>query len=867
MKILKERVFEGKNIYSHKKCIRVDVDLEGYSEIPSKDIPNFNYNLLKMLPELYTHRCGIDEEHGFVTRLQEGTYLAHICEHVAIAIQNKVGIDVAYGKAREIEGDFYYMIVQYEYPKLGIAAIKLSLDLINSLIRQRPIDFKRRLAVLERILTEEAIGSSTEAICNAAKQMGLPITRLGEGHFYQIGYGKQGRIIEATIGSKTTCVGADISCDKLMTKKLLETLMIPISEGEKVSSVIDAINRGEKIGYPLVLKPQYGNKGNGVILNIKSKIELIAAYNRISKKYKDIIVEKFIEGNDYRVLVINNKVVAAANRMPPKIIGDGESTINELINLENHDERRGFDHEKSLTKIKVDNELIVNLKKKGYDLNSILEKGEKLYLRSNSNLSTGGISIDCTDKVSDDIKNICIRSAKVLGLDICGVDICTKDIRKPLKGNGVVVEVNAAPGIRMHTEPYIGVKRNIGKEIVNLLYNENPENIPTISVTGTNGKTTTVKLISYIYSLIGYKVGYTTTEGTVIGKEVIDKGDNSGFYSAKSILLNPEVDVAVLETARGGLIKNGLAYENSDIGILTNISEDHLELDGINTLEQLAFVKSLVLESIKDGGYAVINADDKNSLKLLERIKAKKIFFSMNKNNKFIQKSVKNNHIAVYINNNDLCVWNRGKENKVMPVKEIGITINGVLKYNIYNAMAACAALVGRNIDYCIIRKGLKEFKSNSEYNPGRFNIFHINNRTIVLDYGHNIEGYKAVINSLKGFKAKKYYGVIGVPGDRPDYMVKEIGKLCSEFFDNIIIKEDIDKRGRKEGEIARILHESIKKDNKEIVLDEVEALDVAFRKSNEGDLIIIFYENLERINNYINSINEFQSKKKRMIN
>lgn len=859
MKIVKKRIYEGKNIYSHKKCIRIDVDLEGYSEIPSKKIPNFNFNIVEILPELKKHRCGIDEEGGFVKRLEEGTYLAHICEHCIIAIQNILGMDVSYGKAREIKGELYYIIVQYEYENTAIEIINLAVDLINSLIKSSPINFNGRLQEIKQTLQRETIGPSTKSICDAAKNYGLPVTELGKSGIYQIGYGKQGRIIEAAISNKTNCVGVDISCDKFLTKQLLDIQNIPVAEGRKVFNIIGLLREAEFIGYPVVIKPQYGNKGKGVMLNLKNEKELIKAYTSLLKITKDIIIEKYVKGNDYRICVVDYKVVAASLRVVPFVIGDGKSNIKALINILNNDPLRGQDHEKPLTTIKFDKELCNCLYRQNMSLDYIPNKGEKVILRENANLSTGGIAVDCTDDVCDENIDYCIRAAKALGLDICGVDICTEDISIPIdKQNGIVMEVNAAPGIRMHHFPSQGKKRDVGKAIVDMLYEGRPSNIPVISVTGTNGKTTTTRMIGHVLKMMGMTTGITSTDGIYINDKCIHKGDDSGFNSAKTLLLNRDVEAVVLETARGGLVRRGLAYDLADVAVITNITNDHLGLDGIDSMEDLMFVKSLVGEEVKENGYTVINADDKYSKRILDRISCEKIYFSKSKDNELIKENINNGKIAVFIEDNNICVINNHRKYLIMSIDELPISYNGILTYNIENAMAACAALVGLNIDYCMISKGFSDFMPCDD-NEGRFNMFEYYGRKVILDYGHNIEGYKAVLSCINKLKIKnRLIGVVGVPGDRQDNVIKEIGEICCEYLDEIIIKEDKDRRGRSIGEVSQLLKISMLKNsnkkNVKVYLDEVDALEYAIKISKKDDIIIVFYENIEPLLNYINN-------------
>lgn len=858
MKIIDKTIFEGRNIYSHKKCIRLDVDLEGYSDIPTKDINMFNDKLLEMVPELYKHRCGIDEEHGFVKRLKEGTYIAHVCEHIIIALQNMLGIDLAYGKAREVSGDHYFIIFQYKYKILSLNIAYLAIDIVNSLIKGHKIDFDKRYEELQKILVKNQIGASTKELLNAAEKRGLPYINIGDSGMYQIGYGRKGKMISAAIGENTRCIGVDVACDKYLTKQILKSNFIPIADGEKVYNTLELIKYAERLGYPLVLKPQFGNKGNGVILDIKNSKELIDAYITLKKTTDDIIVEKYYEGRDYRVCVVDYKVVAVANRIPPYIVGDGKLNIKKLICNLNSDSKRGNGHEKPLTKVKIDDQLVSYLSVQGFSLNSVPQKNEKVFLRKNANLSTGAVAVDCTDEISDENKEICERAAKALGLDICGIDICSKDISSSLNEDGIIVEVNAAPGIRMHHFPSEGKARDVAGAIIDMIYRKNFENIPVISVTGTNGKTTTTRLISFVFSRIGYNVGMTTTSGISVGGKSIDRGDDTGTASARSILLNRDVDIAVLETARGGIVSRGLAYDLADVAVLTNITEDHLGLDGIETMEDLSKAKALVVEAVKENGFAVINADDKWSLSIIDRIKCNIIYFSMDFDNKYIQDNIKNNLKAVYFKDNRIYVFNNGRTYMVADIKDIPITLDGKLKYNIKNIMAACCALIAMNVDYCMISKGVTCFNEND--NEGRFNIYNIDGTDVVLDYGHNIDGYSCVLESLKDMNNRNLIGVIGVPGDRGDDVIERIGKMCSDVFDKIYIKEDSDKRGRENGEVADILLKGVRSGkcrNVKVVLDELDALKEAINDSSKGDMVIEFYENFEKLSSYLNEKSE----------
>lgn len=738
---------------------------------------------------------------------------------------------------------------------------------MNTIINKKEINFEERLEIIRRVIREESIGPSTKAICDAAKEEGLPVMSIGNGSLYQIGYGKAGKRFSATIGNKTNGIAIDIACDKMLTKELLEIQSLPVARGEKVLSTLQLLDVVGRVGYPVVLKPQWGSKGNGVYLNINNEKELLRAYSELIKECKEVMIEEFKVGNDYRVMLVDYKVVAVSLRKPPFIVGDGVRTIRDLIEALNADPLRGEGHEKPLTKVKIDEELMTRLEKNGYDLDYVLQLGVKFVLRGNANLSTGGSAEDYTDVICKENIEICERAARTIGLDICGIDICAKSISEPLdKTGGIILEINAAPGIRMHHYPTIGKSRNIGKRILDNMFNGEYKNIPIISVTGTNGKTTTVRLISYVLSMMGLTVGNTTTSGVTVGGKYIHIGDDTGYESAKSILLNPEVDVAVLESARGGMVKKGLAYDLADVGVITNIREDHLGIDGIEDLEDLAFVKSLVGEAVKDNGYSVLNADDEWSLKILNRINKPKILFSMNENNKYLQENLKKGNPIVFYREDSIYAKNRGKEYKIASSKEMSFTMNGMLAHNIENAMAACSALIALEIDYCMISKGLREFKSSEEDNRGRFNMFDVNGINVILDYGHNIDGYRVVIEALRKMKLKNITGIIGVPGDRDLNTMIKVGELSGEFFDSIIIKEDKDLRGKASGEVAQRILEGVNNTTKNsnsisIVLSEEEALRVAIEKSKKGDTIIMFFEEYEPLYRIINDFRNNNSK------
>ena len=669
----------------------------------------------------------------------------------------------------------------------------------------------------------------------------------------QLGYGKYSRMMEASISDSAGCISVDIASNKHLAKKILQDNGIPVPYGGLVYSVDSAVELATEIGYPVVLKPYNGNQGKGVTINITNNNELKKAYKSALKYSKNIIVEKFINGKDYRVLVVGDKVSAVSERRPPFVVGNGVHNMKQLINIENRNPLRGEDHEKPLTKIKMDDISIQILERYGFNENYIPKKGEMINLRYNGNLSTGGTARDCTDEIHLYNADLAIKAAKAIGLDIAGIDITTDYISQPItKNNGAVIEVNAAPGLRMHLYPTGGEPRNVSADIIEMLFPANqPCTIPIVSVTGTNGKTTTTRLIKHILSIYGKNVGMTTTSGIYIGDKCLFKGDNTGPASARAVLTNKEVDAAVLETARGGIVKRGLGYDLADVGLIVNISEDHIGLDGVNSLEDLAFIKALVIEAVKPDGYAVLNADDRMVEYFLGRTKSKVILFSMNKNNPLVLSHIKAGQKAVCLEDNYIIIYDNNKFTCFIEANKIPITMNGIVECNIENSLAAIAALSALGVPCENIETGLLTFKPDSISNPGRFNIFDMGDFKIMLDYSHNPAGYDAVIKMMQKMGSQRLIGIIGVPGDRDTQSALKVGEMSGKGFSKIYIKEDADLRGRNSGEVANLLMQGalnggVKRESIEIELSELKALEKAMLDAQPGDLIIMFYEEFE---------------------
>lgn len=845
-------VYKGRNIYCHKPVIKLLIDLEQYANVSSVDIDGFNDRLINLLPGLKNHTCGLGYEGGFIERLKEGTYPAHILEHIIIELQAMLGHEIKYGKTRLLkEPSLYYIIYEYKCSICAVESGVYGFKIINALINNEDINISEIVNSLKGLNEQAAMGPSTSAIVKEAKKRGIPVTLLDNNGLIQLGYGRYKRLIECTITDATSCITTDIATNKEYTKIILDENAIPVPYGKVVYSEGSAILAAEQLGMPVVIKPYNGNQGKGVRLRINSIEEVKAAYKETTSYSNAAIVEKFIQGRDYRVLVVDGKVSAVSERIPPFVIGDGISSIAGLVEIENKNPNRGVGHEKPLTKIRLDAIALNILAKNGFSQESIPNNGERVLLRENGNLSTGGIAIDCTDIIHPQNSEIAIKAAKQIGLDIAGIDFVAQDISRPIKETGgAIVEVNAAPGLRMHIYPYEGKSRDVGKDIMDMLYPANkPYSIPIVAVTGTNGKTTTVRLIAHVLKSEGKRVGLTTTSGIFVDDECILKGDNTGSISAKQILSRP-IDAAVLETARGGIISGGLAYDLADVGVITNIADDHLGQDGINTIDDLAYVKALVAEAVKPSGYAVLNYNDKKTSWILERLKSGVILFSNGKPQMEPNYNYVYNHEGmIYIN-----------QIPFLKAEDIPITYGGIVQFNIENAMAAIAALYGLRIGLEAIAKGIKSFMPNSINNPGRLNIFNVCNYKVMLDYGHNRAGYEAVIHAIKGMEHKRLIGVIGMPGDRSDNSIAEVARMCAKVFNRIYIKEDIDLRGRKNGEVADILNTAIVKEGMKpqdvnIILEEKKALLTAMQNALEGDLIVVFYEKyqplLELISQY----------------
>lgn len=860
MQIISVREIKGPNIYSYQPVIKVRVDLGELAETPTNKIVGFAQGLSEILPGLQEHQCSLGHPGGFLQRMREGTYLAHVFEHVILEIQTQAGYDVRFGKTRSSEpSGVYDVIIGYRSTPAAMAAIRHALDLINALLEGKSYDaaaaIKEAMAAGER----DRLGPSTEAIYLAARRRGIPVSRVGQENLLLLGWGKRQQKVWTTVSSKTGMLATDVACDKDLTKKILADGALPVPEGQVVEAPEAAVQAMQEIGAPVVIKPLGGNQGKGVTLDIHNPEEVERAFAIAAEFDSKVVVEKFVPGRQYRLCVINGKLAAAAERIPAYVVGDGKSSIKQLVDIVNSDPRRGNGHEKPLTKISIDSVAIINLSRHGFTPDSVPKQGEIVYIRENANLSTGGTAVDVTDIVHPETVKMAERAALLIGLDIAGVDIVVDDITKSLRNGGAIIEVNAAPGIRMHQYPSAGKPRDVAAAIIDYLFPYGDQGrIPVISITGTNGKTTVTRMIGHIWSAAGYQVGMTTTDGIYINGECIMPGDTTGPASARIVLNDPTVEVAVLETARGGILRGGLAFDRCDVGIVTNVTEDHLGQDGIEDLNDLAYVKSIVLETVKPDGYSVINADDPYAAELSKRVQSDIIYFSLEPDNLIVRRHLGTGGKAVFVKEGTIYAAEGKSAKPLLTVASIPVTLGGIATHNLQNAVIAAAACYSMRLPVSYICEGLMSFQEN----PGRFNLFSLGDICVCIDYGHNPAGYLATISTAKRMGAKRVVGVIAAPGDRRDDVLINVGRIAGRGFDVIYIKEDNDLRGRAPGETAGLLKQGVIESGYPaeavtVVLSEYEAVQSALGKAQAEDLIVVFYEKYDVVKQAIDDFRQ----------
>ncbi|TRU94495.1 MAG: cyanophycin synthetase [Microcystis wesenbergii Mw_QC_S_20081001_S30D] len=859
MKILRTQTLRGPNYWSIRrdKLIVMRLDLEDLAEKPSNEIQGFYEGLIDVLPSLVEHYCSPGYRGGFFERVRTGTYMGHIIEHIALELQELAGTPVGFGRTRSTSTPGVYNVV-FEYVDeqagryAGRAAVRLCQSLVDTGTYPKE-ELAQDLADLRDLCNNAALGPSTETIVKEAQARNIPWLLLSARAMVQLGYGVHQKRIQATLSSFSGILAVELACDKEGTKTILKDGGIPVPRGTVIQYLDELPAAIEEVGgFPIVIKPLDGNHGRGISIDVKNQQEAEEAYDLASaaSKTRSVIVERYYKGSDHRILVINGKVAAVAERIPAHVVGDGRSTIEELIDITNQDPNRGDGHANVLTKITIDKTALNVLGKQGYELTSILAHGEIAYLRATANLSTGGIAVDRTDEIHPENVWIAQRVAKLIGLDIAGIDVVTEDIRKPLKEvDGVIVEVNAAPGFRMHVAPSRGLPRNIAAPVIDMLFPPGtPSRVPILAITGTNGKTTTSRLISHICRQTGKVVGFTTTDGVYIDDYLVEKGDNTGPYSASMILKDPTVEIAVLETARGGILRSGLAFNQCDVGVVLNVAADHLGIGDIDTIEQMAKVKSVVAEVVSAEGYAVLNADDPLTVSMAEKVKGRVAYFSMSPDNPIIHDHIRRGGMAAIYENGYLSILEGEWTLRIEEAVNIPVTMQGMAPFMIANALAACLATFVQGIDIELIRQGVRTFKPSVAQTPGRMNLFDLGHHHALIDYAHNPAGYEAVGGFVGNWSGEKV-GVVGGPGDRRDDDLILLGKLSARMFDRIIVKEDNDTRGRRRGEVADLILRGISQENAslrpEVILDETAALEKALSTVSEGGLVVIFPESV----------------------
>lgn len=861
MKILKTQTLRGPNYWSirYKNLILIRLDLEELADKPSDQIPGFYEGVSGLLPSLIEHYCSPGCRGGFLSRVQEGTMMGHIIEHIALELQTLAGMPVGFGRTRETSTPGVYQVVfEYQDEQAGRYAARAAVRLCQSIVdtgSYPATELEQDLADLREFAAEAALGPSTENIVKAAETRGIPWMPLSTRALIQLGTGVHQKRIQASLTSGTGILGVELASDKEGTKRLLKEAGVPVPRGTVVYYLDELEQAIADVGsYPIVIKPLDGNHGRGITINITAWEEAEEAYDaaQAESKSKAVIVERYYPGRDHRILVVNGKVVAVAERVPAHVVGDGQSTIAELIEVTNRDPRRGEGHDNVLTQIQLDRAAFQLLDRQGFDLDTVLSKGEICYLKATANLSTGGVAIDRTDVIHPENIWIAQRTAKIIGLDIAGIDVVTPDISRPMgEVDGVIVEVNAAPGLRMHFSPSEGIPRNVGEAIVDMLFPPGaPNRVPIIAVTGTNGKTTTNRLIAHIFKQTGQVIGYTTTDGIYIGDFLVEQGDTTGPQSAQTILQDPTVEVAVLETARGGILRSGLGFTQCDVGVVLNVAADHLGIGDIDTVEELAHLKSVVVESASPNGYAILNADDPLVSAMAKRVKAQVAYFTMNADNPIVKAHTQQGGLAAVYENGYLSILKGDWTLRVEQAANVPLTMGGRAPFMIANALAACLAAFAQGVRIEHIRAALETFQASANQTPGRMNLFDLGDFHALVDYAHNPHSYEALGGFVRNWEGEKI-GVIGGPGDRRDEDFITLGRLSAAIFDRIFVKEDDDTRGRERGSAAALIVEGIRQIQPgmtyEVILNETEAIQTALDRAPQKGLVVILPESVSR--------------------
>jgi cyanophycin synthetase len=857
MKVIELKATEGPNYWSVRRhrLIVLLLDLEEMEDKPSNLIPGFLNRLSRLIPSLGEHYCSEGTTGGFFKRVKEGTWMGHVIEHIALEIQNLAGMAVGFGRTRGAgKKGHYHVVFAYEDMEAGKYAALAAVRITEALIKGVNYPIQQDIEALRTIAHHNHPGPSTNAIIQAALQRNIPVIGNNDDPFIQLGYGAAQQRIDATIASTTGSMAVEIACNKCTTKQLLQRHFIPVPEGSHVGQEEALQQVIDQIGYPVVIKPKDGNQGKGATTSIRNYKDAVKAFLLAKEFGEEVICEKFISGYDYRILVIDYRFVAAARRTPAAVTGDGEHTIRELIDITNKDPNRGDGHGNLLTRIVVDQSTLDCIAQQNYTLNSILPHGHTLLLKTTANLSTGGTATDVTDEVHASNIALFERIARLVGLNICGIDVIAPALTEPITQNGgAILEVNAAPGFRMHLSPTHGKPRDVGKAVIDMLFPHGKNGrIPILAITGTNGKTTTTRLLAHIGKHAGYKVGYTTTDGIYIQDEMILKGDCTGPVSAKTVLKDPGVNMAVLECARGGILRAGLGFDECDIAIVTNVASDHLGLSGIDSLEKLARVKSVVAESVRRDGYAILNADDNRVYDMRHNVSCHVAFYSMDPDNPKIKKHVDKGGLAAVYENGFVTILQGRMVCRIARAAEIPITFSGTASFNIANILPASLAAYIQKIHPRHIAEALKLFIPSHETIPGRMNIFDFNTFKVIVDYAHNPHGVRAIGPFIQSLPASVKVGVVTGVGDRRDEDIMDLGTAAAEIFDEIMIRHDADLRGRTAEDIDQLICAGVRKVSPDmkitIITDELQAVEAVIKNAVDNSVTVIFADDIKAV-------------------
>lgn len=887
LRVLEAAVYRGPHLYSATPMIRLQLDLGVLEAWPSNRLPNFTTRLTTLLPTLVSHGCSLRRPGGFLERLRDGTWLGHVAEHVALELQTLAGAPVSRGKTRSVRGrpGVYNVLFAYQDEEVGRLAGLEALRLVESLLPEdlrglaglsalqrtplspEPFDLPSALAGLRRVWESNSLGPTTRALLAEAHRRRIPVLRLDKQSLVQLGWGRWQRRLRASITSQTSQIAVDVAGDKSMTKSLLASSGLPTPRGVVVRDADQAVREASRLTKPLVTKPLDGNHGRGVSTDLLTEADVRQGFEialRSVKRGRSVILEEQAPGRDHRILVVDGAVVAVAERVPAQVIGDGISTIAELIDHANRDPRRGDGHSQVMTRITCDEALLARLAADGRSPTTRPDRGTVVRLRDTANLSTGGFAIDRTDEIHPDNIAIAEQAAAVVGLDVAGIDLLSPDISRSVhETGGGIVEVNAAPGLRMHLSPSEGLPRDVARPILRSLFPPGaPSRIPIIAITGTNGKSTTTRMVAHVLRRHGLNVGMTTTSGVYFNDTLLVASDASGPRSARMVLANPRVDVAVLETARGGILREGLAFPACDVGVVLNVSEDHLGLKGVETLDDLAAVKSVVTESVRRTGVSVLNADDPRTLRMARHAGGQIVYFSLRGGKdlpEFLAQHITTGAMAVLVETTsagrEAALYRNGERTAVMPVSKIPATLNGRAQFNVQNAMAAIAVCAAQDVPTAVIADALSNFSSSFEQSPGRLNIHDGHPFRVILDYAHNPRSLEALGELLTELRSEhgRLIGMVSIPGDRRDDDIRQMGEMAATIFDVVVFREAPDGRGRPAGEVTALMAAGARSAGADparvhCVIAEDAATDFSLSLAGPGDLVVLLPTSVEAV-------------------